>query len=191
MTKNLPACLLVLVAACADHKQAQVIGKDWEHFTDLREREVRHSGDWGSPPSKAGYFRESTFDMDCYNRRRGSWCCGGKDEEGRCKSRCPEYRRWCDYSYFEWPVTQTKKVTGSGDAGSFATFGNELDNDHRETHRRKYTVSFRRDRKEWRYTTSSLRRYNEFVVGDLWEIKFPTFGSMEPTKRSFLEKPEQ
>lgn len=180
--------------AChADYKQSQVTQVQWKHVTLLRERTLRSDGDWGRPPRNGGYYKEPTFNYRCYDKRNGTWCCGGHDSKtGACNLECPDYDEWCDYNYWDWPKINDQYTTGLGtEPAEFPTFGSRLDNDHRETHEKYFYVTFRRGEKDWVYTTRSDDEYKRYVVGDIWEIKIPRFGDKKPWKRSHLEQPER
>lgn len=180
--------LLIKWACYADYRQGKVVGTQWQHSTSLRERTLARDGDWGRPPSSCGYYNESTFDHYCEQRQRGSWCCGGRNKDGVCLMNCPDYDKWCSYSFWDWPVIETKTITGGDEEPEeYPTFGDLLDKDHRETNWQVYVVTFLMGRKEWDYETKSRVQFNKFVDGDWWEIKVPRFGSKEPIRRTDAE----
>jgi hypothetical protein len=181
--------------AChSDFKQAQVKEVKWQHFTDLRGRTKKSDGDWnyyGQVPDTRGYYNEPIFNKRCRDREHGTWCCGGRDNNGACLMECPDYDEWCDYNYWDWPVIDTMYVEGLGEEQEmYPTFGSQLDDNHRESRRPLYSVTFAQQGKDWVYQTKSGQRYREFVVGDIWMIEIPRFGSRTPSKKSSLEQSE-
>jgi hypothetical protein len=179
--------------AChSDYKQAQVKQVMWEHFTDLRERTNRGDGDWddwGNIPSSRGYYDEPIFNKKCRSKRRGTFCCG-HDKDGHCTANCPKYDDWCDYNYWDWPVIDTLYIGELGEERTeYKTFGSKLDDNHRESTRALYSITFAQQGKDWVYKTKSAKRYKEFVVGDIWMIEMPRFGDRSPSKKSSLEQP--
>lgn len=177
--------------AChADYRQAQVDQIQWQHTTDLRKRVELRDGDWGQPPSRRGYYREPTFSHKCWQKHSGDWCCGGTDKDGFCTIECPEYDEWCDYHYWDWDVIDSLSTVGTGiESDEYPTFGDRLNNNHRENRWNNYFITFRWSGGSWVYETNSREKYRKFVIGDIWEIRIPRFGKREPTKKSSLEKP--
>jgi hypothetical protein len=71
------------------------------------------------------------------------------------------------------------------------SFEARLNETHRETRRSgKYEVKFESGdrKKKWGYETSSLSRYHQFNINDLWILEIPNIGSMSPKKKSSFEK---
>jgi hypothetical protein len=175
--------------AChADYRQGRVEQLEWYHRTDLRQRTENTSGHWDRAPRTAGYYDESTWGHHCYDKDDGSSCCA-TDDKGFCTMWCTDYRRWCDYHYWDWPVKTSQEVHGFGHETSWATFGSSLDDNHRETHEGSYVIQFTNTKEHWRYQTDSLREYRKFKIDDLWQLKFPNVGKMRPTKKTTLEAP--
>jgi len=180
------ACYWLVTAESA---QARVESLSWTHRTFLHERRVFSDGHWGSPPSVQGAYDEPTFDWSCYDRQDGTVCVAHDDDDGHCTAEAPDYRRWCDYRYYDWPVIDTKVVSGRGYEMTWETFGSRLDALHRETGGGSYEVKFVHPKGEqWTYETDNEYRYRQFVVGDYWRLKLPHVGSMEPTAKLDLEK---
>jgi hypothetical protein len=178
---------LIYWACGHDHAQASVKRVAWQHETDLRERRVYSDGDWGDPPSQGGYYREPTWDHDCYNKFSHMSC----TTVGKATICVPVYRTWCDYKYYDWPGIDQKTIEGEGHEMSWQTFGKRLDGNHRETHVATYTVDFANpDGRHWTYVTRSDADYAQFEVGDPWDLDLPHVGSMRPVKKAQLEKPE-
>lgn len=170
----------------AEYRQGRVEKKVWQHRTNLRERSEYRDGDWGSAPSRAGYYREPTWGHKCYDKEDGSYCCMS-NTDGTCAMWCTDYSRWCDYSYYDWPIREFKEIEGEGEQTSWETYGDRLDETHRETREGWYHIYFTNTQKTWKYTTRDFASFCKFTVGDLWELEFPNVGSMRPTKKTVLE----
>jgi hypothetical protein len=170
--------------AChSEYRQGKVIKLEWRHRTNLRERRTYSDGDWGAPPRQAGYYREGTFNHDCYSKFSHKQCTSLEE----VKVCVPVHRRWCDYRYHDWPTASFQEVSGEGHAVTWETFGPVLDEDHRETTEGWYVVEFTNTKETWRYPTRSKSTYDKFELGDLWELEFPNVGKMHPTKKTVLE----
>lgn len=174
----------------ASKVQAQVTRLRWHHRVELRERHLGHTGDWGSAPTYAGFFNEATFNEQCHQKANGR-SCRRRDDHHHCTSWETDYRRWCDYDYWNWIFVDSLTTVGEGHVMTWTTFGPRLDMNHREAHLPTYTIDFENGQrtKRWEYHTSSEQRYRQFVIGDVWMLRLPNIGSMEPDSKSSLEKP--
>lgn len=171
----------------SEYRQYQVTEVRWEHRTILRERHEETDGGWGSPPRTGGYYQEPTFNESCRTKTHHHNC----HPVGKVTICVPVYWRWCDYSYWGWWKIDSQSITELGEEGtSFRTFGNLLDNNHRETQEKYFFVTFSRQGKDWVYATRSYEEYKRYLVGDLWEIEIPRFGGKKPKKKAYLENPQ-
>lgn len=176
--------------AChVDYKHATVAKTSWVHATDLRQRTLAAESDWGRPPSGAGFYQEPTFKHKCHDRANGTYCCDGNDEDGNCLGHCIDYDLWCSFEYWEWPVIKTRTNEGDDMPGPYPTFGDELNNDHREKRWQIYTIYFDQSGDLWSYQTKDREHFSKFIDGEPWEISVPRFGDREPTKRIYAEAP--
>lgn len=170
--------------AChSEFRQTRVSELTWVHRTNLRQRGTFRDGDWGSPPARGGFYSEPTWDYDCQSKYHHSSC----TTVGKSTMCTPIYRRWCRYSYYDWPIITFQERQGSGHEMSWLTYGDRLDETHRETREGWYKVSFTDTRQTWTWTTRSVDQYERFVMNDYWQLEFPNWGDMHPVKRLPVE----
>jgi hypothetical protein len=170
--------------------QAQVVELHWRHRLDLRERREWHDADWGHAPKRKGFYREATWDEKCQMKTNGVYC-AAHDAKNNCILWLPDEDLWCSYKYWEWPAIDSTVIEGEGHETSWPTYGNALDDNHREAKVPSYRVTFANgDRtKTWTYKTDSNTRYAEFQLNDFWVLRIPNVGPMTPEKKASIEQP--
>lgn len=175
----------VLWAFSSEKAQGKVSKLTWERPEDLRQREVRQNAGWGRT-DQDGYYNEPTFDQHCERKAHGTYCCS-RDHKSNCTGRCPDYDEWCRYKYYEWPIVFTKTVQGN-ELDSVTWPEIEEDSSHRAERHERYTVEFVNGPKKWVYWTRSFDRYQQFKLDDVWNLKLPHIGDMEPASKASLER---
>lgn len=173
------------------HHAGKVVDARWTASTYLRQKTKYHSEEWGEPLGKdivpgskecnSKYYGQK----ECFCHTRQS--CSGSGENRHCTSHrscssCPEYRTWCVYDYWEWPVVKTLQNAGI----DYSPVWQEMtpaDGNQRVEKGIVFNVTFNLEEvgaKE--YSPTSLDELKMFKAGEYWDVKTNSFGYVKPVK---------
>lgn len=119
----------------------------------------------------------STCSESCSTCSRCSTCY--RTEYDTCYDRCPVYRDWCSFDWYDWPIIATKTTRGT----TQTVYWPELEarpGDQKLDRVESYAVTFRKGEKSWSYAPSSLGEYRYFNPGATWRVKVNRAGSIWP-----------
>ena len=125
----------------------------------------------------------STCSESCSTCQRCSTC--SRTEYDTCYDRCPVYRDYCTYDYYEWPIIQTLKTSGmehNEHWPELAANGPEQRLDRAEF----YEVTFieaHTAKDHWTYRPGGLTAFKTFEPGQFWRIQVNRIGSVTPLQR--------
>jgi hypothetical protein len=162
---------------------ADVEDISWMYITNLRQREVRHDGDWGHQGTR-GHYDEPVFNERCYSKYYSdeTYVCGSYETSYDCGNGqtcyntnyiyCTRdvYRTWCDYDYYEWPVVATKQTMGS----THETYWDNFQPDgplQRVQKIQSYEVNFQTFDDKFQYKPDSLSDFKRFNPHDRWKLQ--------------------
>jgi hypothetical protein len=114
---------------------------------------------------KNGY---SSCTKSCSTCSKCSTCY--KTEYSTCYEQCPVYRDWCQYSYYEWPITKTQSTSGDDQKvywPSLSADGSLQRLQRTET----YEVGFSCPDDKYKYEPEDLLNFRRFNIGDLWRLQ--------------------
>ncbi len=171
---------------------AKIIDSRWTWTSDLQQKTKYRAEEWGKPwgkdvvpgslHCKSKYYGQRR--CNCYTTRT----CSGSGDHKSCSSHehcssCPEYRDWCVYDYWLWPVIQTK--TNTGDCLKNPVWPELIANgpDQRIAQHEKYEVTFKPEEHDTCvYKAKSLNDLRQYVESNWWQIKVNKFSLCEPVK---------
>lgn len=125
----------------------------------------------------------SSCSESCSTCQRCSTC--SRTEYDTCYDRCPVYKDYCTYDYYEWPIIQSLKTGGFEHNERWP----ELEAkgaDQRLDKTEFYEVTFmeaRASKKSWTYKPRSLAEFKTFDTKQLWRIEVNRLGSVTPLRR--------
>lgn len=160
------------------HLNTKVSSIEWIYTANLRIREIRHSSEWGNPGRK-GFYDESAFNVSCRSKYYGTEDCNPHpcfcDNKGVCNTcydQCDEYRDWCNYDYFEWPVFQTQVTSGTDHEVYWAKLI-AVGVDQRIQNIKEYKVVFQKtdNSDSYKYAAEDLIDFKRFNVGEYWRLR--------------------
>ena len=156
----------------------KVTSLEWTHAINLRIREIRHDAEWGQPNNK-GFYDEPAFNVSCRSKYYGTEDCNPHpcfcDKKGSCDTcydQCAEYRDWCNYDYFEWPVSLTQ-VTSGTDPETYWPKLEAVGVDQRLQRIKEYKVVFQKtdNSDSYEYLAEDLLDFKRFNVGEYWRLR--------------------
>jgi len=160
----------------------------WSYDVYLHQRTITHGGEWGEPWGKdvvAGttncyrkyYGQESCF---CHDSCSGT---GNNRSCHRVCSSCPEYRTWCDYDHYTWPVVKQWNKSSTDHKCEWPEYEEAKEN-QRISKKETYNVFFvdKKTEKKYTYNVSNLTEFKKFQRGDTWLIKEYITGNAEPVR---------
>ncbi len=113
---------------------------------------------------KNGYSRCSE---SCGTCNRCSTCY--RTEYDTCYDQCPVYRDWCEYDYYEWPISKTISTTGEDHKIYWPTV--EFGPLQRLQKIEEYKIKFVCTGDSFEYNPKGLLDFNRFNVGDFWRLQ--------------------
>ena len=100
----------------------KITDANWTTVTSLEQKTKYHGEEWGEPWGKDIVAGSKSCQSKYYGQRR-CYCtthesCSGSGRTRNCTSHescssCPEYRDWCVYDYWEWPIVKSLTKTGT------------------------------------------------------------------------------
>lgn len=87
-----------------------------------------------------------------------------------CYDRCPVFRNWCEYDYYDWPVINQVEVVGDTPDTKWSTMEPE-GLDQRMDRLESYTVTFKSSDDAWDYKPKDLEEFKKFRAGMRWQLK--------------------
>lgn len=121
----------------------------------------------------------STCRNVCSTCQRCSTCY--RTEYDTCYRRCPVYKQWCAYDWYDWPVVDTKVTRGTKpwetvwpplEAGA----NQKLDRQE------EYVVDFTDRKATWEHKPKTLEEFRYFQKGAVWRVKTNRAGSIWPLR---------
>ncbi len=107
-----------------------------------------------------------------------------------CYDSCPVYKDWCSYSYYDWPVRETKQTEGFTHEVNWPGIIPQPQKVQRVQKVEHYHVVFR-DSKENEtlvYEPKELATFKRFFVGDSWKLEVQRVtGTPTPVKKLSAE----
>lgn len=126
----------------------------------------------------------STCSESCSTCSQCSTC--SRTEYDTCYDRCPVYKDYCTYDYYEWPVVASQK-TGSFEHDEKWPDLQASGPDQRLDRTEYYEVVFieaKTGKENWTYKPKTLPEFKTFDSKQLWRIKVNRLGSVTPLQRT-------
>ena len=168
------------------NKSFQVVTSSWTTQSDLRQKTQYHGAEWGRPWGK------DAFNIQCHSRYYGQqrcFChevCSGPTKTRSCHqscSSCPEYRDWCEYDYWEWPIIKTMTNFGLPEVDPSWPTLTANGPDQRVDQSVTFNVQWideENERTDWR--AASIQDLRRFHHRDWWQVTVNHAGKFVPVK---------
>jgi len=164
----------------------QVKGAQWIATTNLREKTQRHTAHWGQPKYS------SAFNVHCERRLYDTYDCNcvtiGGDQNGlggtEICSTCEDWKDWCSYDYYDWPVIGSKSNTGHPDSKPEHPILKYTPPNQRLEMLTEYPVLFANEEGESHsYNARDLQELRNYRLKDWWEVDVNYAGKFAPSHK--------
>jgi len=169
----------------------RVIGAQWITTTNIRQKTLDHDSDW-CPPDQSSAFnirRErrlyKTYDCNCITVGGDEYGAGGVE----ICSTCRDYRDYCTYDYWAWPVIKSKSNSGKPEFDPvYPVISFEPPNQKGEMLIEFPVVWRNEEGKSEKYKARNLQELREYYIGEWWAVDVNHAGKFQPREKLFGEQ---
>lgn len=168
----------------------KVTAAQWIATTNIRQKTLAHADDW-CPPDHSSAFnikRErrlyDTYDCNCITIGGDEMGIGGTE----ICSTCEDYRDYCTYDWWDWPVIRTKSNTGCPEDRVKHPILSFEPPDQRSEMLTEFPVLWKNEEGEVKpYKARDIQELRQYNTGEWWEIDVNYAGKFEPKAKALGE----